>query len=246
MIINWDCLVELAKLETESIDCCVTDCPYKIIAWWVRMVDRGDDCSWIFNRRKAVSDGTDCSNKWVKNNDKAVACAKNGSMFEYNSIKFSDWLPELYRVMKNWTHTYIMINSRNMFELQWAANKVWFKFQNQLIWAKNNKTPNKYYMQEYENILMLRKWPARSINNMGSSNIIKIPNIIWNKLHPSEKPVALMVHLIKNSTNPWDIVLDPFMWAGATIVWAKSCGRRFIGFEIDEAYYKITEDRLWK
>lgn len=234
MIINWDCLVELAKLETESIDCCVTDCPYKICAWWVSIKD------WEF-----VADCWSQSKKWIKKwENKVPSAVKDWKMFANNNIKFSDWLWELFRVMKNWTHTYIMINIKNMYELQWEANKVWFKFQNQLIWAKGNKTPNKYYMQEFENILMLRKWPAKSINNMWCSNIIKIPNIIWNKTHPTEKPVALMSYLIKNSTNSWDIVLDLFMWAWSTWIAAKNLWRNFIWIEIDEEYFNIANNRI--
>jgi len=48
------------------------------------------------------------------------------------------------------------------------------------------------------------------MNNMGSSNIIKIPNIIGKKKHPTEKPVELYEYLLKNSTNAGDKIIDPF------------------------------------
>ena len=219
--INKDCIEVLKEMRDESIDCCVTDCPYKIIAWWVRIIEQDDETSWVLSKRKdrsktdpkwclnrwrkiMVSDWTNCSNKWLKKNEWDVACAvKDGKMFSHNEIQFSDWLPELYRVMANWTHTYIMINGRNLSELQFEAEicwnseeekeklrkwnrckKKWFVYQNLLIWKKWNMTPNKYYMQWAEFILMFRKWKARNINDMWSSNIIDIPNIIWNKEHP--------------------------------------------------------------
>ena len=70
-------------------------------------------------------------------------------------------------------------------------------------------------MGGYELILMLRKGGAKPINNMGTSNIIKIPNIIGKKQHPTEKPIKLMEVLIENSSNEGDLVLDPFMGSGS-------------------------------
>lgn len=82
------------------------------------------------------------------------------------------------------------------------------------------------------------------INEMGTKNILKVPNIIGNKKHPTEKPVELMEIMIRNSTNEWDIVLDPFMWAWATAIACKKLKRNFIGCEIDERYWEIATDRL--
>jgi site-specific DNA-methyltransferase (adenine-specific) len=58
---------------------------------------------------------------------------------------------------------------------------------------------------------MLRKGAARSINNMGCKNILRVKNIIGKKDHPTEKPVELNKILIENSSNEGDTVLDPFM-----------------------------------
>jgi site-specific DNA-methyltransferase (adenine-specific) len=60
--------------------------------------------------------------------------------------------------------------------------------------------------------------------------------------HPSEKPVKLMYRLIKET--PGDIILDPFMGSGTTLVAAKQLGRRAIGIEIEEKYCKIAVERL--
>ena len=91
---------------------------------------------------------------------------------------------------------------------------------------------------------MLRKGVAKNINNMGTSNILRVPNIMRNKNHPTEKPVELMKILIKNSTKKSEIVLDPFMGSGSTGVAAKQLNRKFIGFEIDETYYKLAKERI--
>ncbi len=196
-------------------------------------------------QKRAVSDWTACSNKRLKKDVYDIPSAvKSWKMFANNDIKFSERLPDMFRVLKEWTHCYLMINSRNLKELQTEAEKVGFKLQNILIWDKGNVTPNKWYMQWAEFILMLRKWPAKPINDMWTSNIIRVPNIIWKKRHPTEKPTRLIAVMLKNSTNEWDIVLDPFCWAWWCMVAAKHYKRKFIGIDIDETYTKITEERL--
>lgn len=158
--------------------------------------------------------------------------------------EFAEWLPQIYRVLKNNTHCYIMINARNLKELWDECEKVGFVFQNIIVWDKGNVTPNKYYLNSYELILMLRKGKAKNINNMGTKNILRVSNIIGSKQHPTEKPVELMKILIENSSNVGDIVLEPFMGAGATGVASRSLNRNFIGIEIDEKYFKIAEQRI--
>lgn len=91
---------------------------------------------------------------------------------------------------------------------------------------------------------MLRKGKARNINNMGTKNVLEIPNIIGNKTHPTEKPVELNKILIENSTDPGELVLDCFMGTGSSGVACKLLDRNFIGIEIDEKYYKIAVERI--
>ena len=169
-----------------------------------------------------------------------------GKMFDNNNIKFSEWLPDLYRVLKQDTHCYIMINARNLSKLQTEAEKVGFKFQQLLVWVKNNSTPNKFYLNNAEFILMLRKGKERWINEMGTKNVLSVDNIIGNKIHPTEKPVSLMEILIRNSSNENEIVLDPFCGCGSTLIAAKNLNRQFIGIEIDEKYYNIAKERIEK
>ena len=66
------------------------------------------------------------------------------------------------------------------------------------------------------------------------------------KLHPTQKPIALMEWLIKTYTDEGDLVLDPCMGSGTTAIACLNTGRRFIGFEMDEIYYKSAEDRIKK
>lgn len=227
-IINDDCLNVLKDIPDNSIDLICTDCPYHIVSGGCTNIPRKDEPSGIFNRRLA----------WNAEN------AKTGKLFSHNDIEFEEWLPELYRVLKNQSHCYIMINARNLAELQNKAEKVGFVFQQLLVWNKGNATPNRYYLNACEFILMLRKGSARNINNMGTKNILSVPNIIGNKCHPTEKPVELMEVLIANSTNENDIVLEPFAGGGSTCIAARNLKRRFIGIEIDEQYAKVANERL--
>lgn len=230
---NDDCLNVLKTIETESVDCVVTDCPYHIVSGGCSndkvTFGRYNTCGEILDKR-----GTNASHTYIK----------QGKIFEHNDIEFKDWLPEVYRVLKPNTHCYVMINARNVKELQESAEEVGFAFQNLIVWDKGNSVPNKYYMNSYELILMLRKGKARNINKMGTSNILRVPNIIRNKKHPTEKPFELMQILVENSTNKGDIVLDPFMGVGGVGIACKKTGRGFIGIEIDNRYFQIAKNQI--
>ena len=225
---HGDCLEVMKDIPDNSIDLVVTDCPYHIVSGGCTNIPRKDEPSGIFNRR----------NTFTQKN------AKSGKLFDNNDIKFKDWLPDVYRVLKDGTHCYIMINARNLKELQQEAENVGFKFQNIIIWNKGNVTPNRYYLNAYEMILMLRKGKAKNINNMGCKNIVDIKNIRENKLHPTEKPVELNELFIKNSSEQGDTILDPFMGVGSCGLACKNTNRNFIGIELDEKYFNIAKERI--
>lgn len=228
---NEDCLERLKKIPDESIDLCITDCPYKIVSGGCTNGAYGN-CGGILKKDK---DNLENEN---------IDYTRKGKLFKHNEISFEEWLPEIYRIMKNNTHIYIMINARNLCELQTKAQNAGFKYQNILIWNKGNATPNRYYLNAYEMILMLRKGGAKNINNMGQKNILDVPNIIGNKKHPTEKPVNLMKILIDNSSKINEIVIDPFMGVGSTGIACKELQRNFIGIEIDEKYFNIAKERI--
>ena len=99
-------------------------------------------------------------------------------------------------------------------------------------------------MKNIEFILMFRKGRAKYINNMGSFALINIKGIKGNKIHPSEKPIELMEHLILNSSNKGDIVLDCFMGSGSTGIACLNTNRKFIGIELDDNYFEIAKKRI--
>ena len=240
-----DSLEGMGKMPDESIDLVVTDPPYKIISGGCRIVPSDNECSGVFNRRKdwSKTDSTGVLNRGDKSNDFANI-VRDGKMFRNNDIAFSDWLPSIYRVLKQQTHCYIMVNDKNIHAMLDACVSAGFKLVNVLVWKKNNCTPNKYYMKNVEFILMLRKGAARNINNMGDTTCLEFPNIIGNKLHPTEKPVKLIATLVGNSAAEGELILDPFMGSGTTAVACINTKRNFIGFENDPEYHAIAMNRV--
>lgn len=74
--------------------------------------------------------------------------------------------------------------------------------------------------------------------------ILEFPNSNHGKLHPTQKPVALLEYLIRTYTNEGDLVLDNCMGSGSTGVAAVQTGRRFIGIEKDEGYFETAKKRI--
>lgn len=207
----------LNKLPNESIDLVVTDPPYKTITG-------GDSNGANSERPKGMLQG-------------------NRKLFKHQKMKISDWMSEVYRVLKEGTHCYIFTNSLNMLEMLQESKKVGFKLHNILVWEKNNCTPSQYYMKNCEYVLFLRKGKAKWINNIGGSKTVhKFDNIIGNKKHPCEKPVDILKYYINNSSKENDIVLDPFCGCGSTLNACKELNRNYIGYEIDEEYYNIANE----
>ena len=206
-------------LEDESIDLIITDPPYKTIT--------GGDSDGINSKRpKGMLDG-------------------NRKLFKYQKLEIKSWMSELYRVLKNGSHCYIFTNALNMKEMLNESEKAGFKLHNILVWEKNNCTPSQYYMKNCEYILFLRKGKAKYINEIGNSKTVhKFNNIIGKKLHPCEKPIDILKMYINNSSNQNDVVLDPFMGSGSTLVACKELNRNYIGYEIDKQYFDIAQKRI--
>ena len=213
-----DCLEVIKGIEDESIDLIITDPPYKIV--------KGG-----------------CTNKAVKYSGTSHDELKNGTLFNKNEINFNDWIPKLYDKIKDGGHVYIMCNDRNMREVLNVAHESKFKLLNILTWKKTKHNPNRYYLKNSEFIIMLRKGKAVNINNMGTYQVLEVPNVD-KKTHPSEKPVDLMKILVENSSKLNDVVFDPFMGTGSVGVACMNANRKFIGVELDEKYFEIAKQRI--
>lgn len=216
-IVSGDCRGVLKQLPDGIFDLLVTDPPYHTIT--------GGDSG---NRPKGMLSG-------------------NRVLFTHqNDIEISEWMGDVFRVLKDGSHAYVMTNALNMKEMLVESEKVGFKLHNILCWEKNNLTPSQYYMKNCEYVLFLRKGKAKYINNIGESRTVhKINNIIGKKTHPCEKPVELLKIYILNSSKEGDIVFDPFMGTGSCGVACLRTKRRFFGIERDHDFYGIATKRLF-
>lgn len=222
MLFNRDILEVLPQIEDNTVNLIVTDPPYKITS-------RG-------------TSGT-MGGYWKSD------IAKKGKIFNNNDISCKDYLSEFYRILKDKSILYIMCNNINLQEMINEGTRVGFRFVKSLIWEKGNKICGKYYMGCFEYILLFRKGGDRPINNCGTPDILKYPikklkDENGKNLHDTEKPIDLMKVLIENSSNENDIIFEPFMGIGSTILACKELNRRYIGVEIDKIYFDIAKKRI--
>lgn len=221
-IYNEDCVQGIKRIPTGSIDAILTDPPYRVTA-----------------RGCAGNSGGMMQEK---------RCIQ-GKIFQHNDVLIKDYAGEFYRILKEGTHCYVMTNHKNLYEMLTEFQKVGFIFTKSLIWDKGNKIMGMFYMSQFEYILFFRKGKAKKINNCGTADILSVPNKKTKdengkNIHDTEKPVELMEILINNSSQPNDLVFDPFMGVGTTALACMNTGRRFLGFELDKEYYDKSIERI--
>jgi site-specific DNA-methyltransferase (adenine-specific) len=111
-----------------------------------------------------------------------------------------------------------------------------------LVWDKMGMGLGNGFRSQHELIAYASKGTARVIDK-GVGNVFQFKREKPVD-HPSPKPVALMERLIRTVTEPGDLIVDPFMGAGATLVAAKNTGRRAIGVEVHRKYADVAVRRL--
>ena len=223
-IYNKDALEVMKGMGDNSIDLIIIDPPYKT-------TKRGIS-------KKTTTGGLVRSE-----------LGKQGKIFKHNDISPKEYIPELYRVLKEGSHCYIMTNHVNLQEMLNTATEYGFHFIKCLIRDKGNKIMGQCYMSQFEYILFLGKGKHKKINNCGTSDILSVPNKKTKdengkNLHDVEKPVELMKILIENSSLEGDTVLDCFMGIGSTGIACAITNRDFIGIELDEHYFNIAKERI--
>lgn len=159
------------------------------------------------------------------------------------TVPFPKMMAAIYAALVDDADCYVMANDKNVHPLTDAALGAGFGFHNLLVWDKITPTANRWYMKNLEFTLYLWKGRARTINNPSAKQIIR-GGIDKVSGHPTEKPVPLMAEYISNSSQPGEIVLDPFMGSGTTGVAALQLGRRFVGIEIDAFHFETACERI--
>jgi len=158
------------------------------------------------------------------------------------TFSLPEWLAETVRV--TYGSVYVFCGIEQVSYLR--AGLANYGFTTRLcVWEKTNPSP-----MNGQHIWLSGVECCVFGKRRGGTFNLHCKNTVWrfptarSKNHPTQKPLALMEYLIAASTNPGDKVLDSCMGSGTTGVAAVRLGRRFIGMELDEGYFKLAQDRI--
>jgi site-specific DNA-methyltransferase (adenine-specific) len=128
-----------------------------------------------------------------------------------------------------------------MFVAKPAAERAGFRFWKPLVWDKRTIGMGYHYRARYEFILFFEKGKRR-LADLGIPDVISVPRI--HRGYPAEKPAAVSEILISQSSQPGNVVADPFMGSGSVGVAAARLGRRFIGTDLNPDAVRLSGQRL--
>lgn len=242
-VLRGECVQMMRMLPGNSVDCIFADPPYNLQL-------RGE----LRRPDESVVDGVD--DDWDRFTDFA----------EYDAF-CRDWLAECRRLLRKDGTIWVIGAYHNIFRLGAILQDLGFWILNDVIWRKSNPMPN-FRGRRFTNAHETLIWAARgrdsryrfnyqamkSLNDdlqMRSDWFIplctgaeRLRNEHGLKLHPTQKPEALLHRVLLASTNIDDIVLDPFAGTGTTLSVAKRLRRRYIGIERHPAYVEAAMARL--
>lgn len=155
--------------------------------------------------------------------------------------RFAELFDELYRVLRPNTHCYLFCDQETMFIAKPIAEQAGFRFWKPIIWDKCKIGMGYHYRARYECILFFEKGKRR-LNHLGIPDVLAVPRI--RNGYPTEKPVELATILVEQSTQPGELVADPFLGSGAFGVAAVQAGRNFLGTDVSAEARRIAEGRL--
>ena len=244
-VIVGDCIEELRALRAESVDLVFADPPYNL------QLERD-----LLRPNNTVVDGVD------------DAWDKFDTFADYDRFCRA-WLAECRRILKPDGAIWVIGSYHNIFRLGAALQDLGFWIQNDIVWRKTNPMPNfrgKRFTNAHETLI----WAGRdrksrvtfnyeamkALNDdlqMRSDWLLpicsgpeRLKDASGRKAHPTQKPEALLYRVLLASTNPGDLVLDPFFGTGTTGAAAKRLGRRWLGIERETAYAAAAEARIGK
>ena len=181
--------------------------------------------------------------------------AMNNDVAEWDLVDFNpeEWADEFIRILKP-TGNLFIFTSYNQLGRWYNCLDHKFDTSNFMIWHKTNPAPKIYkagFLNSCEMIFTCwnkkHTWNFISqteMHNFVESSICMRPERLSNPKHPAQKPVGILKKMIEIASNENDIVFDPFMGVGSTGVAALSLNRRFIGVELDEAYFEAAKKRI--
>lgn len=192
---------------------------------------------------------------------------KFSSLEEYDKFTYS-WLKECFRILKDSGSIWVIGTYHNIFRVDYIMQNIGFWILNDIIWIKTNPMPN-FKGTRFNNAHETLIWATKSKKSkytfhyhsmkvfnddlqMRSDWVIPICQgderikVNGKKAHSTQKPAELLYRIIISTTNPNDIVVDPFSGSGTTAAVAKRLGRRFIAFDKEEFYVQVSTERVNK
>jgi modification methylase len=242
-ILDGDCVEIMNGLPEASVDLIFADPPYNLQL-------KGDLHRPDNSKVDAVDDHWD-----------------QFASFEVYDRFTADWLAAAQRLLKPNGAIWVIGSYHNIFRVGTALQNAGFWILNDVVWRKANPMPN-FRGMRLTNAHETMIWASKSENakptfnyealkalndgvQMRSDWVLPICNggerlkdENGDKAHPTQKPEALLHRVIVGSTNPGDVVLDPFFGTGTTGAVAKKLGRDFIGIEREEAYRRVAQRRI--
>src|SRR3954469_4054198 len=243
-IVVGDCVAEMSKLPAGSVDLVFADPPYNLQL-------KGD----------------------LKRPDESHVDAVNNDWDKFSSFAAYDdftraWLMAARRVMKPSATIWVIGSYHNIFRVGAIMQDLGFWILNDVVWRKTNPMPN-FRGRRFTNAHETMIWASREPGGKGYTfnyEALKAGNedvqvrSDWTiplctgeerikgrdgkKLHPTQKPEALLARVILSSSRPGDLVLDPFCGTGTTGAVAKRLGGAFIGINRNPAYAAAAEARF--
>jgi site-specific DNA-methyltransferase (adenine-specific) len=159
----------------------------------------------------------------------------------------ADWLKAIRKTTHDSATLYVFCNDRSFDVARLALYESKFELKKTLVWDKMSVTAGdlENYGDRVEYILFANKYYKPRLRGSRDGNIISIPRVYPPSLrHPTEKPELLMSYLVMKSTDPGELILDPFMGVGPVLVAAKKLGRRIIGIEKEERFCEVAANDL--
>jgi DNA modification methylase len=183
---------------------------------------------------------------------------------EMSPEQFTEFLKKVATLLKEHSVDgsihYFFMDYRHLMEILTACQSVYSNIKQLAVWAKNNGGMGTFYRNQHELVLIYKNGSAPHINNFGLGETGRYRTNVWNyagvntfgrhrdeelAMHPTCKPVIMISDILRDCSNRNDIVLDPFMGSGTTIMAAEKTGRIAYGMDLDPHYIDVAV-RRWQ
>jgi adenine-specific DNA-methyltransferase len=159
-----------------------------------------------------------------------------------NSAWLKPAFAEMYRVLERDSFAVSFYGWPHADRFLTAYRQAGFRVVGHLAFPKRYSSATKFLRYQHECAHLLAKGnPKQPDSTIGDV-------IDWtysgNKLHPTQKPLSVLLPLVETFSAPQGLVLDPFSGSGSTLLAARTLGRSYLGIELDAKYHELAQQRL--